>query len=267
MTMYWIYDLPIWQLAVLTVAVFVGAALVGLVISRPVARKLLGDSTEYNDLVSYFVSAVGVFYGLLLGLIAVGTWENFTEADALASKEAASLAGLYDGLDSLPQPLRAQLEQKLREYTRFVIDRDWPIQKRGEVSEDGSRMLDTFQDELVAFEPTREQQKIAHSEVLKQFNNVVEQRRLRLQAVSTGLPASLWVVMLVGGGLMIILIYLFWFRSLLVHAILVTLLTIFMALLIFLIAAMDNPFRGDFSVSSDAYQAVLDSVMKPEPGR
>jgi hypothetical protein len=30
---------------------------------------------------------------------------------------------------------------------------------------------------------------------------------------------------------------------------------------------MDNPFRGDFSVSSDAYQAVLDSVMKPEPGR
>ncbi len=31
--------------------------------------------------------------------------------------------------------------------------------------------------------------------------------------------------------------------------------------LIFLTAAMDNPFRGEFSVSPDAYQEVLDEVM------
>jgi hypothetical protein len=32
--------------------------------------------------------------------------------------------------------------------------------------------------------------------------------------------------------------------------------------LIFLIAAMDNPFRGEFSVSADSFQLLLDGLMK-----
>jgi len=32
---------------------------------------------------------------------------------------------------------------------------------------------------------------------------------------------------------------------------------------IFLIAAMDNPFRGDVSVGPDSFQLVYDSLMKP----
>ncbi|HEV3122149.1 MAG TPA: DUF4239 domain-containing protein [Isosphaeraceae bacterium] len=265
MTMYWIYDLPIWQLAFLIVCVFVGVAVMGLIISRPLVRRLLGGSTEYNELVSYFLSSVGVFYGLALGLIAVATWQNFTDTDELVAREAAAIAGLYDDLDSLPQPARGRLENKMREYTRFIIQRDWPVQMRGQILDEGARLLDDFQNEMVEFEPKREQEKIAQSEVLKSFNNVVEQRRLRLQAVTTGLPASLWVVVIIGALLTIAITYLFWLRSLALHALLVSLLTIFMALLIFLMAAMDNPFRGDFSVSADPYQAVLDSVMKPAP--
>ena len=57
------------------------------------------------------------------------------------------------------------------------------------------------------------------------------------------------------------LTYLFWVDNLLVHAILVGILAIFIALLVFLTAAMDNPFRGDFSISADAYQSVLENVM------
>jgi hypothetical protein len=34
--------------------------------------------------------------------------------------------------------------------------------------------------------------------------------------------------------------------------------------IVFLTAAMDNPFRGEFSVSSDAFQSILERVMVPE---
>ena len=40
-------------------------------------------------------------------------------------------------------------------------------------------------------------------------------------------------------------------------------LAIFIALLIFLTAAMDNPFRGEFSVSSDAFETILNKIMIP----
>ncbi len=89
-----------------------------------------------------------------------------------------------------------------------------------------------------------EREKVLQAEVLRSLDTVQEERRLRLQAVPTGLPAALWSVVLIGAVLNIGLTYLFWVENLTVHAILVAILAIFIALLVFLTAAMDNPFRG-----------------------
>ena len=40
MTLYWIYDLPNWMLGALIVTTFVGLALVGLFLSRPIVGRL-----------------------------------------------------------------------------------------------------------------------------------------------------------------------------------------------------------------------------------
>ena len=85
MSFYWIYDLPNWLLCTLIVAVTVGLALAGLFITRPIVKQLVGASSKHNDLVSYFLGSMGVFYGLALGLIAVATWENYTEVDAVVT--------------------------------------------------------------------------------------------------------------------------------------------------------------------------------------
>ena len=39
-------------------------------------------------------------------------------------------------------------------------------------------------------------------------------------------------------------------------------LSLFLAVVIFLIAALDNPFRGEVSVRPEAYQLVYDTLMK-----
>jgi hypothetical protein len=98
---------------------------------------------------------------------------------------------------------------------------------------------------------------------MRSLDEVVEQRRLRLGSVTTGLPGALWAVVLIGAMLNIGLTYLFWIENFPLHALLVTVLAVFIGLLVFLTAAMDNPFRGDFSVSADAVRSVLDEVMKP----
>jgi hypothetical protein len=267
MSMYWVYDIPNWTLGVLTVVVLGGGAVAGLFATRPLVRWLVAGSPKHNDVVSYFVAAIGVLYGLALGLIAVATWQNFSDLDSLVAKEASALAGLYRDLDGYPGPFRARVEEMLRDYTRFVIQKEWPAHRQGVKLEAGTRLLDDFENEVMGFEPTKEREKIAHAEVLRSLDTVVEQRRLRLQAVDTGLPASLWAVVLIGGGLNIGLTYLFWVENVRLHAVLIALLAVSIALLIFLTIAMDNPFRGDFSVSSDAYQVVLDNVMTPSSGR
>jgi hypothetical protein len=262
MSMYWIYDISNAQLAFLTIGVFVSVSLLGLFISRPIVRRLLDGSPKHNDIVSFFFAGIGVFYGLALGLIAVATWEDFVDVENLVSKEAAAVAALYRDLDGYPPPLRSRFETELKEYVRLVIERDWPAHRRGEVPEESTEKLDDLEDAMMEFEPASERQKIAHVEAMSSLNAAVELHRLRLQAVSTGLPASLWAVVIIGALLNIKITYLFWVENLRVHAMLIAMLATFIGLLIFLTAAMDNPFRGEFSVSPEAFEDIYVNVMK-----
>jgi hypothetical protein len=232
-------------------------------LSRPLVRRLLGASSKHNDVVSFFFASMGVFYGLAMGLIAVATWENYTQVDGVVGKEAAAVASLYRDLDGYPQPLREKAEAIMREYTHVVIEKEWPAHKKGVALEDGDVKLDALENLIMAFEPTSEREKIAHSEVLSSLDTVLEQRRLRLEAVSTGLPAALWAVVLLGALINGLMTYLFWVENITLHAALTALLAVFIALLVYLTAAMDNPFRGEFSVSPDAFSAILTNVMTP----
>ncbi len=261
MSFYWIYDLSNWVLCSLIVGVFLGLSVVGLFLSRPAVRWFLKSSTKHNDIVSYFFAGIGIFYGLALGLIAVATWDDYTQIDGVVTTEAAAVSSLYRDLDGYPQPFRERLERIMREYARLVIDREWPAHKRGVALEDGDALLDHLENEVMSFEPATEREKIVQAEVVRSLDTVTEQRRLRLQAVTTGLPAALWSVVLVGALLNIGLSYLFWIENVGLHAALVAIMAAFIGLLVFLTAAMDNPFRGEFSVSCSAFQTILDNVM------
>ena len=266
MTLYWIYDLQNWLLCAPD-HLGVRGGIADRALREPTdGAEVLGPSGNCNDLVSYFFAGIGVFYGLALGLIAVATWENYTDIDGVVSTEAAALASLYRDLDGYPQPMRGRLEAMLRDYTRLVIEKEWPAHKKGEALEDGDAKLDQLEDDVMNFEPTKEREKIVQAEVLHSLDTVQEQRRLRLQAVPTGLPAALWSVVLVGALLNIVLTYLFWIDNLAMHAVLVAMLAIFIGLLVFLTAAMDNPFRGEFSISSEAFEGVLENVMRRGKG-
>jgi hypothetical protein len=266
MNLYWIYDLETWQLGASTVAVFVVVALTGLFITRPIMRWFLKGAPTHNDIVSFFFAGVGVFYGLAVGLIAVATWEDYNSIVSMVSKEGADLAELYRDLDGYPAPLRTQLEQELRTYTQFIVEKDWPAHRRGDVPEEGTQLLDQFENLLMAFEPSTEREKIVHAEALRTLDSIVEQRRLRLESVSTGLPVALWAIVLIGAWLNLAFTYLFWVENFRLHVLLVALFATFMALLVFVTAAMDNPFRGEISVSPDVFKDVLTKVMKPAGG-
>lgn len=262
MSLYWIYDIPNWLFGILTVVVFVVLSVGGLYASRPWAKRFLNGS-QHNDVVSYFIAGVGVLYGLALGLIAVATYQNYSDIDSKASKEAASLAALYRDLDGYPEPHRGRLETKLRAYTGFIINKDWPAHRLGDASDAGMLQLEEFENMAMSFEPTREREKLSHAEVLESLNTIVEDRGFRIQSVNSGLPGVLWGVVLLGAALNIGMTYLFWIDNRKLHAILVASFAASIALLVFLTAAMDNPYRGGFNVSPDAYQTVLDKVMIP----
>lgn len=263
MTLYWIYDLPSWQLGILIVLGVVVGSLLGLALTRRPVAALVGPPPGINDLVSYFLSAYGVLYGLALGLIAVASWQNFSDIERMVVREASILGALYRDVSSYPEPERSVLQSALRDYTTYTIERAWPEQQRGRVPAEGVVRVTAFQQRLTAFEPRTAGQQVLHAATLRQFNGLVEARRERLQSVTTGLPATVWWVLVIGALGNIAMTYLFNVPSGLGHSVLVALLAGYIGLLIFLIAAMDNPFRGDFSISPDAFELIRAQLMAP----
>lgn len=254
---YWIYDISTQSLAALSAGAFVAFSMVGCLLIRPVLRLFVPKRSETNDVVGYLLSCFCVFYGLLLGLLAVASYQNYSQVELNVTKEASSLAALYYDVSAYPEPHREELRQILREYCHYVVETAWPLQRKGIIPKGGVAKVIAFQSRLMQFQPQTKSEEIIHAETLHQFNVFVEYRRLRLYSVTTGIPAVMWYVVFVGAAINIAMVWLFDMK-LITHLFLGGLLSFFLGTMIFLIAAMDNPFRGEVSVSAEAFQSVLE---------
>jgi len=204
-----------------------------------------------------------VFYGITVGLIAAGVWNTNSTASELASKEATSIATLYRDVSGYPPPARDELRAGLRRYAVFIIEEAWPAQRqgRGQVLEGGARILDDFQSRLHTFEPSTSGQAALHGETLKAFNQLLENRRLRIDAVGSGLSSVMWAVIWAGAAISVGVAYLYKIEDPKLHAALVSLMGGFLAVVLFMIVINDRPFYGRVGVSSDPYKLILDRVI------
>src|SRR3984893_14941689 len=264
MNVYWLYDLPTWLFGLLSVAVTVTVGLVGFYATRKWVRRVHGAEHSHNEIVGFYLGAVCLFYGITLGLVAVGTWEAYSDVENKVGEEASALAVLYRDVSSFPDPKRVELQTDLREYAHQVIDVAWPLQRRGIVPQSSADALMAIQTHLGSFEPATEGQKTLHAEAYREFDRVVELRRFRLNSVTGGLPALMWCVLLVGAFLNIALTWFFDMRSHRMHMWMTIMFSGFLGLMIFLLAAMDYPFRGEISVGPEAFELVYKQLMNPE---
>jgi hypothetical protein len=264
MNLLWLYDLPTWLFGLIVVGAFVGFALGGQVLARRAVRRWLGGD-EYNDFVGHFLSASGVFFGITLGLLSVGAWENFAAVDDAVTTEATTIGVLLRTVDAYPEPHRSQLIGDLQKYTRDEIDKSWPLQRAGvSPSAVGADTLTVFYRDLTSFEPVTESQKALHAEAMRQYSNMVESRRGRLSSVLTQLPPIVWLVVFSGSVLNLALMWLFVVQNTALHDLLTGTMAGLLGLLVFLLAIMDFPFRGEFYVGPDAFEKAysLSETMK-----
>lgn len=259
----WLYEVSPRTAALIMVVFIECIALIGLLLVRHFVIPRLRYHEGTHEAVSGTVQAIGVFYGITVGLIAVAVWNTNSNASELVSKEAASIAMVHRDLSGYPSPLREELRAKLREYIVFVVDQAWTAQKKGEGQHvtGGARILDEFQARFYLFDPSSPGQAALHGETLKAYNNVIEYRRLRIDAVGGGLSSVMWAVIWVGAIISIGVAYFYNIPDLRLHAILVSLMGGFLAMVLFMIMINDKPFYGYNSISADPYKLVIENVI------
>jgi hypothetical protein len=194
----WLEQQPPQALAIYFPLFFVAVAWSGIFLVRPFLRIWLRRQTSANDLVAFASAGFTLFYGLLLGLLSVATYQSTKDVGDNINREALGIGTIYRASNGYPEPLRSELQENLRDYTLYVIKKDWPAHRKGVIQLGGEHRLEVIRGQLLSFEPTKKSHEILHNEVLKYFNTMIGHREYRLSGVTASIPTVLWYVVAIG---------------------------------------------------------------------
>jgi hypothetical protein len=145
-------------------------------------------------------------------------------------------------------------------YIDIVVQSEWPSQREGKLSdavyEPGWDVLAHLNSQIAVFEPATLGQNVNKAEMLRGINELIKARRGRILAAGEHLPGVVWQILLAAGVVAVVYTYLFGAHSFRIHLAITGLIAATIALVFVLIITLDYPFRGEVSVSPEAFLGV-----------
>ena len=251
----WLHQLPPAAGLLIVCAAFVVPTLLGSYLLQPSVARLFRGERDINTVLGFLLNAFALYFGVLLALLSIAVFENHNRAEDAVDREAAGLIKLIRDIQQYPEQARTPLLAMLHTYTDEVIARGWDFQARGDASPAEIAIMNAFHNRLGQFEPNSVSESLKHAQTLRTLDNFVESRRLRISAGGSAIPKIMWFVVLCGAVMNVILIWMFDMRSG-THAFIGGSLSLFVGLVIYMVAVLDAPFRGAHGVKPDAIAAV-----------
>lgn len=206
---------------------------------------------------------VGIVYGILLAILVLFASTHYTAAINDSNREATSLNDMYKAAGPLKEPLRTTLRHEIVCYARETIKYEWPVLRKsnGEGSEvvfARTRQLSALIEGVTASHPT-------NLTVATLFDSNLargESRQLMLEDSRPQIPAPLWIVVLIGMGVVVFLLSIrYWENKAHLVVGLITSLALLVAM-VGAIAELDRPFAPTIGLKPSAMESVLTSVVQ-----
>ncbi|HEY4219400.1 MAG TPA: hypothetical protein VGM67_19785 [Gemmatimonadaceae bacterium] len=255
--MLWLYQIPLWGLGLLVLSAVWVFTVGGVLIARP---WVMSWHRSENETVGYMLSIAGVAYAVLLAMIAIGAWNASSAVDIAIQQEANALAGVYRGVDGFRPAARDHFQQLVRDYVDFVVRDEWPALARAARSPRTELASQTLSEEIVTYQAATPEEQALKPDVVEHVDQFEDARRLRLLEGARGLGPITWFVVIIGGIMTLAFTFFFRVEQRSVHVILSMLASGMLAVVVFLILAMDHPLWGEVSVQPDALKEVLETV-------
>ena len=244
-----------WLWGILLIGTMVLLAVAGILL----ARRWFGvEVLKLNNEVAGFIyGVIGVLYAVLLGFTAIIVWERFDTAQADVDEEANALADLYRNAQVFPDDVRKELETHLRAYATLVADKEWAAMAAQRASPETWEAYNRLWHTYHLFQPQTDHEKIWYAQSLTELNQLGDQRRLRLlSSRSDGIPDVMWVALLGAGIITIGFSFLFGTRSAKAQVLMTGGLAMTIALVLFSIMALEQPFSGVTRIEPDSFRQV-----------
>ncbi len=206
----------------------------------------------HNDVAGPIFSTLGVIYAVLLAFVVVITWQNFDRANTNVDQEANCLADLYMDAESFPEPSKRQIRSLLEEYSKTLINDEWPLLSQGRSSLKADEIVRKIWRFYTGYTPQSIADEVFFRESVDKLNNLGEFRRMRILDSRTGVPYLLWLVLVIGGVITVMFVFFFGTENFRAQLVMTVLLAALIALILFTILELDFPFTGAVGIKPEA---------------
>jgi hypothetical protein len=248
-------SLPIWLAGILMASFAVG----GAVVVELIARRLVPLSLRQENaaVASAMFTVIGTTYAVLLAFVAMLAWDGFNKAQAVVDAEAALAERLVEIADGIQGPEKDAVRSDIVAYVRAVVSAEWPTQMVGGPVRDDEPHLRHLTSVALHLRADAIADQEVRALLLRDVVGLGAARQERLSAARALLPGIIWFVLLAGGGVTVAFGSFLGASSLAMHLAMSSLLAVSGALVLLVIVALSNPFRGDFRVSPEPFERVL----------
>jgi len=263
MSMSYLLSLPAGTGAFLFAGAIVLATWLAYFFIRPFLRVFVRSQTHANELIGQALSVFAVLFGLLLGMLSISTYQSAAEVERHVLDEGANILALYHNASAYEEPFRSELKSTLREYVTYVIDDAWPLQQQGKLPQEGGARMKKIFDVIFGFSPETKVQENLQTDTVGLFAKMRDARYHRLGGLVGRIPDLMWALVWIGAISVLTLILLLDMKFAL-HILLSGFVAFFLGVVIYLLIALDNPFRGEVGVSADVFREVLSTMKRVE---
>lgn len=246
----------LWGLAIILLAGLLAAAGATLV-QRLVPVEM---RKSHNVAMGIIYGGLSVLFGVMIGFTAFLVLGKYNGAQETVQSEAGDLEELHDLAQRLPEQRQEEIQQSAAAYARAVVDDEWPLMAEGRASPRAEALAGELQRTVREFEPTTSAEQALYARGLEAASDLEESRQARLLDAREGLPPVLWIA-LVGLSInMLLFTFLLGMDNTRLHALMVSVLAMGIALVLFTIGVLDRPFGTEVRVGPEPFELVLHTI-------
>jgi hypothetical protein len=250
-------------LAILAVSMVVSGAVV-IAVRRKVPLKVL---QSHNEGIENYLVILSALYGIMTAFVILDLWAQHRAAEVNTVQESNAATAIFRLGRSFPSPQREQILDATQVYVRGVIDTEWDLMLAENASKQShSRvdqlsieypLLDRVWDPLVSAQPGTETQKSIQAQAIARYEDLLAARRTRLLDSEKRVVPYVGLLLVLGGLFTAICMLYIGMENAWSQVLLTGMCVGFIALMLFVVHDLENPFRGSWAVGKESYSLAL----------
>jgi len=200
---------------------------------------------------------VGMLVSLMLALAFSEVMAEQRTIRNAVQRETVAISDIFEVLKLYDIEKTREIRTILVNYTQAVIDDDWPALANDKLGQRTGALKRQLREAVMNLEPATPAQKTLWSMIVADIDALSDYRITRLDAALADPPIYVKVIIF---GFLVTMAFFGAYRPHASLIVLVTLYTVFVGLVLYLILALSDPFQGDISVAPTAFEYLVETL-------